>query len=199
MGAIATEMETQGNRAPLKSFVLCSFQVADHTFVVSVQVCQFALAYHRLVTKKMCLQKKIRACSWSLGLYHEHESAVPNGIAGKETGPGACRACRETRLPGPLCIHPWRPPKRGWETPVQRIPIPMDLLFPDSFAKYWLTVRAKKKSIWQNLGMNLCTWKKKKLRHKKVQINLPWFALDILYHLVFDSNNSSMADLCHAR
>lgn len=39
-------METQGNRAPLKSFVLCSFQVAGHIFVVSVQVCQFALAYH---------------------------------------------------------------------------------------------------------------------------------------------------------
>lgn len=42
----AAEMETQGKRATLKAFVLCSFQVADHIFVVSVQVCQFALAYH---------------------------------------------------------------------------------------------------------------------------------------------------------
>lgn len=39
-------MKTQGKRAALESFVLCSFQVADRVFVVSVQVSQFALADH---------------------------------------------------------------------------------------------------------------------------------------------------------
>lgn len=44
--AFTTKMKTQGERAALESFVLCSFQVADCIFVVSVQVCQFVLAYH---------------------------------------------------------------------------------------------------------------------------------------------------------
>lgn len=45
-------------------------------------------------------KKKIRACSWSLGLYHEHESAVLNCTAGEETGPPASRAGRKT----PHCL-----------------------------------------------------------------------------------------------
>lgn len=80
----------RGNPRPtatLKSFVLCSFQVADRIFVVSVQVCQFALAYYPPgYQENVPEEKKIRECSWSLGWYHEHESAVLNCTAGEERG-----------------------------------------------------------------------------------------------------------------
>lgn len=44
--AFATERKTQDKRAALESSVLCSLQVADRIFVVSVQVCQFVLTSH---------------------------------------------------------------------------------------------------------------------------------------------------------
>ena len=79
------------------SFVLLFFHVADPFFGVSVQVRQFALAHHPPgYQENVPEEKKIRACSRSLGLEQEHESAVLNLTAGEETGPGASRAHRET-------------------------------------------------------------------------------------------------------
>lgn len=106
------------------SLVLCSFQVADRIFVISVQVCLFVLAYHEPgYQENVPQEKKMRAGSWSLGLYHEHESAVLNRTAREEAGPRASRAHRETihRLgepcwpgaPGPLLTTC----PRGWGDP----------------------------------------------------------------------------------
>lgn len=63
------------------SLVPCFFHEADRIFVVWVQVCQFALAYHlpgyqENVPEEEGKEKKNGASSWSLSLHQEHESAV---------------------------------------------------------------------------------------------------------------------------
>lgn len=124
--AFAPERKTQGKRAALESFVLCSFQVADFIFVVSVQVCQFVLAYHEPgYQENVPEEKKTRARSWSLGLYHEHESADLICTARQEAGPRANREHRAAghRLGGPCWPGaPLTTCPRGWGAPGSEAP-----------------------------------------------------------------------------
>lgn len=153
--------KTQGKRAARESHVLSALQVADRIFVVSVQVCQSALAYHEPVTKKMSLKKKkIRVHSWSLSLYHEHESAVLNCTAREETGPDAGRAPRKTLHCLDECCcsmhfsHLWLPAEGPGKPVALKLLISVHLRFPYSFIKCWATAWAKNTS-----GSNLvCTF-----------------------------------------
>lgn len=169
----AAEMETQGKRATLKAFVLCSFQVADRIFVVSVQVCQFALAYHPPGYQENVPEGKhqsvfvvIRFVSWAWISSFEWHSWGRNRPASQqstqESSPLPGQALPYLRCRASALTASWS----GWQSHGAEAPHSCGSVLP--WRLYQIPTSCKgKKRIWQQLCMNLSIHKKQKLRLKK--------------------------------
>ena len=140
---VATEMETQGQGQPGSLFCSWFFHMADHIFIVAVQVCQFALAYHPPDYQENVPEGKnprvfmvIRLVSWAWISSFELHSWGRNR-------PGSQPSVRENSLlPGRRlrhirgALHPPLASGGGGDTQGAEAPRLAQPYFPDSFTNY---------------------------------------------------------------
>ena len=149
---------------PWSLFCPLFFHVADPMFVVSVQVCQFALAHHPPGYQENVPEEKNQSVFMVIRLEARTWISSFELHSWGRNRPGSQQSSQgNSPLPGELCripraLHPPLATKAGGETKDTEAPLPMHLHFPSPLTR---TNCKGKTYIWQEyLYMNLCFWKK---------------------------------------